>query len=128
MTLWQGRFAGDPSEELMAYTASVSFDVRLAPDDIAGSRAHVRGLGRAGILTDDEVAVVVAALNRVEEELNDGVFKFAPGDEDVHTAVERRRHPRSSMIPHSMARPQRFSSIEYGLFLVTLIGMPCLAA
>ena len=90
MTLWQGRFAGDPSEELMAYTASMSFDVRLAPDDIAGSRAHVRGLGRAGILTDDEVAVVVAALNRVEEELNDGVFKFAPGDEDVHTAVERR--------------------------------------
>jgi argininosuccinate lyase len=74
----------------MAYTASVAFDLRLAPDDIAGSRAHVRGLGRAGILTADEVAVVVAALNRVEEELADGAFKFAAGDEDVHTAVERR--------------------------------------
>jgi argininosuccinate lyase len=90
VTLWQGRFAHGPSDELMAYTASVSFDVRLAPDDIAGSRAHVRGLGRAGILTDDEVAVVVTALNRVEEELTAGTFKFAPGDEDVHTAVERR--------------------------------------
>ncbi len=32
------------------------------------------------------------------------------------------------MMPHSMARPQRFSSMEYGLFLVTLIGMPCFAA
>ncbi|MCU1462664.1 MAG: argininosuccinate lyase [Acidimicrobiales bacterium] len=90
MTLWQGRFADGPSEELMAYTASISFDVRLAPDDIAGSRAHVRGLGRAGILTTEEVALVITALNRAEEELADGVFKFAPEDEDVHTAVERR--------------------------------------
>ena len=90
MTLWQGRFLEGPSDELLAYTASMSFDVRLAPDDIAGSRAHVRGLGRAGILTPEEVALVIAALNRVEEEMDDGVFKFAPEDEDVHTAVERR--------------------------------------
>ena len=43
-TLWHGRFEGGPAAELMAFTESLSFDRRLWPDDIAGSRAHVRGL------------------------------------------------------------------------------------
>ncbi|MCY3888934.1 MAG: argininosuccinate lyase [bacterium] len=89
-TLWHGRFEGDPADELMAYTASIGFDVRLAPDDIAGSRAHVRMLGRVGLLTDAEVDQVLAALDQTEQELASGDFEFAPGDEDIHTAIERR--------------------------------------
>jgi argininosuccinate lyase len=89
-TLWHGRFAGGPSEELLAFTASLPCDRRLAADDIAGSRAHVRGLGRAGILDDTEVKVVLGALDQVETELRDATFTFAPSDEDIHTAVERR--------------------------------------
>ena len=89
-TLWHGRFDGDPADELMAYTASIGFDVRLAPDDIAGSRAHVRMLGRVGLLTDAEVDEVLAALDQTEQELAAGEFDFAPGDEDIHTAIERR--------------------------------------
>ena len=89
-TLWHGRFDGDPADELMAYTASIGFDERLAPDDIAGSRAHVRMLGRVGLLTDAEVAEVLAALDQTEQELASGEFAFAPEDEDIHTAVERR--------------------------------------
>ena len=89
-TLWHGRFDGDPADELMAYTASIGFDVRLAPDDIAGSRAHVRMLGRVGLLTDAEVDEVLAALDQTEQELASGEFDFAPGDEDIHTAIERR--------------------------------------
>ncbi|MXW57189.1 MAG: argininosuccinate lyase [Acidimicrobiia bacterium] len=89
-TLWQGRFDGDPADELMAYTTSIGFDVRLAPDDIAGSRAHVRMLGRVGLLDDAEVDEVLAALDQTEAELAAGDFAFAPGDEDIHTAVERR--------------------------------------
>jgi argininosuccinate lyase len=90
MTLWHGRFDGGPAEELLAYTVSLPFDRRLAPDDLAGSRAHVRGLGRAGILDADEVDTVLDALDRVEAELAGGSFEFAPEDEDIHTAVERR--------------------------------------
>jgi argininosuccinate lyase len=90
VTLWQGRFGDEPAEELLAFTSSLSFDLRLAPDDLAGSRAHVRGLGRAGVMTHDEVGIVLTALERVEEELTQGTFKFGPGDEDVHTAIERR--------------------------------------
>ena len=90
VTLWQGRFGDEPAEELLAFTSSLSFDLRLAPDDLAGSRAHVRGLERGGVITHDEVGIVLTALDRVEEELAQGTFKFGPGDEDVHTAIERR--------------------------------------
>ena len=89
-TLWHGRFDGDPADELMAYTASIGFDVRLAPDDIAGSRAHVKMLGAVGLLTDTETAEVLAALDQAEAELASGDFAFAPEDEDIHTAIERR--------------------------------------
>src|SRR5258705_12378702 len=90
MTLWHGRFEGGPADELLAFTASLPFDRRLAAVDVAGSRAHVRGLARSGILTDDEAAAVLAALDQVAAELADGTFAFAPSDEDIHTAVERR--------------------------------------
>jgi len=90
VTLWSGRFEGGPSEELLAYTVSLSYDRLLAVDDIAGSRAHVRGLVRGGILTDDEAAGVLSALDVVEAELAGGTFAFQPSDEDIHTAVERR--------------------------------------
>jgi len=89
-TLWHGRFAGGPAGELLAYTVSLPFDQRLAPDDIAGSRAHVRGLVRAGVLTDAECDAVLSALDAVEAELVEGAFTFLPSDEDIHTAVERR--------------------------------------
>src|SRR3954465_6868959 len=90
MTLWERRLGEQPADALMALTASVEFDRRLAVDDIAGSRAHVRGLLRAGVLTEQEMGILLAALNRVEDELADGSFRFLPSDEDIHTAIERR--------------------------------------
>jgi argininosuccinate lyase len=91
MTLWQGRFGEeDPAEALMAFTVSLPFDRRLAGDDLTGSRAHVRGLARVGILSDDDAGILQAALDRVAEELSAGTFAFQPGDEDIHTAIERR--------------------------------------
>lgn len=89
-TLWHGRFAGGPDEMLMAYTASIGFDIRLASVDIEGSRAHARGLERAGILSADECAQVLAGLDSVAAEIAGGTFAFTDADEDIHTAVERR--------------------------------------
>lgn len=88
--LWHGRFEGGPAAELMAYTESLSFDRRLWPDDIAGSVAHVHGLAHVSILTEIERDAVLAALERVAQEMGDGTFVFLAGDEDIHTAVERR--------------------------------------
>jgi argininosuccinate lyase len=91
VTLWSGRFGDEaPAEELLAFTASLPFDRLLAADDLEGSRAHVRGLEHAGVLDRGEVAILIAALDRVGEELDGGTFAFQPGDEDIHTAVERR--------------------------------------
>ncbi|MGH9086231.1 MAG: argininosuccinate lyase [Acidimicrobiales bacterium] len=89
-TLWHGRFEGGPADELLAYTVSLPFDQRLGPDDIEGSRAHVRGLQRAGILDERERDDVLAALDQVEQELAAGELAFLPSDEDIHTVVERR--------------------------------------
>ena len=89
-TLWHGRFEGGPAAELLAYTVSLPFDQRLAADDLTGSRAHVRGLVRAGVLSIGEADDVLAALDQVEQELADGQLVFLPSDEDIHTAVERR--------------------------------------
>ncbi|MGH9010683.1 MAG: argininosuccinate lyase, partial [Acidimicrobiia bacterium] len=88
--LWQGRFAEGPAAELLEFCESLSFDSRLAGDDLVGSRAHVNMLARQGLLTDEERALILAALTRVEQELNDGTFAFLPLDEDIHTAIERR--------------------------------------
>ncbi len=91
MTLWQGRFGGDgPADSLLAFTVSLPFDQRLAMDDLFASRAHVRGLFRAKLLTEQEAQLLLAALDRVKEEMETGTFAYLAGDEDVHTAVERR--------------------------------------
>jgi argininosuccinate lyase len=91
VTLWQGRFGSSgPAEELLAYTVSLHYDSRLAGDDIAGSKAHVKGLVAAGIVSDEDGSILSAALDRVGEELDAGTLVFKAGDEDVHTAIERR--------------------------------------
>jgi argininosuccinate lyase len=89
-TLWHGRFDGGPAASLMAFTVSLPFDRRLWEVDIRGSKAHVRGLGGAGILSHDEVDTVLSALDEVASEFTAGTFEFRDGDEDIHTAVERR--------------------------------------
>ncbi|HEX4246130.1 MAG TPA: argininosuccinate lyase [Acidimicrobiales bacterium] len=90
MTLWHGRLGGGTADEVMAFSVSLHFDQQLASDDLAGSRAHVRALGRGGILDGDEVTTLLDALDKVEGELAAGTLLFVPDDEDIHTAVERR--------------------------------------
>ena len=87
--LWGGRFASGPAEAMAALSASTHFDWRLAPYDIAGSRAHARVLHRAKLLTDDELAGMLAALDRLESDVSSGAFTPTVADEDVHTALER---------------------------------------
>ncbi len=90
MTLWEGRISTGMADAVAEFTVSLGFDRVLASDDLAGSRAHVKGLGKAGILTDNEVVALIDALDMVEEEFETEIFQFALGDEDVHTAIERR--------------------------------------
>ncbi|PWF88912.1 argininosuccinate lyase [Kocuria rosea] len=87
--LWGGRFAGGPADALAALSRSTHFDWRLAPYDIAGSRAHARVLRTAGLLTDDELGGMLDALDRLEADVRSGAYAPAPSDEDVHGSLEK---------------------------------------
>jgi argininosuccinate lyase len=70
--------------------ASIGFDRRLWPQDIAQSRAHARMLAERGIIAADDRDALLAGLDAVEQELREGRFPFAADDEDIHMAIERR--------------------------------------
>ncbi len=90
MTLWSGgRFEEGPSESLWRFTVDTS-DRRMLVEDIIGSVAHCTMLGRVGLLTRDETAVILEALSAIKDEAEAGRFVFLDTDEDVHSAVERR--------------------------------------
>jgi argininosuccinate lyase len=84
------RFELDPDATFWQLNASLSFDRRLAPYDVRGSRAHARALLGAGVLTAEELERMLAGLDEVARELEDGGFPFEEADEDIHMAVERR--------------------------------------
>jgi len=88
--LWGGRFRGDTDETMWRFNASIDVDRRLASADARASIAYARALGRVNVLTSDEVTTLVAGLERIRGEFESGAFRFLPGDEDIHTAVERR--------------------------------------
>ena len=69
---------------------SIGFDRRLWPQDIAQSRAHARMLAAQDIISADDRDALLAGLDQVEAELREEHFPFAPADEDIHMAIERR--------------------------------------
>jgi argininosuccinate lyase len=87
--LWGGRFSGGPADALSRLSMSVHFDWRLAPYDLLASRAHARVLHRAGLLDEDEQRRIIVALDELDHDARHGLFRPAPEDEDVHTALER---------------------------------------
>ena len=88
--LWGGRFAKQTDSLVHQFNASLGFDIRLYNEDINGSIAWANGLAVAGVLTPDEAATIVQGLEQVRTEFANETFEFAPNDEDIHTAVERR--------------------------------------
>jgi argininosuccinate lyase len=87
--LWGGRFSGGPAEALARLSLSVHFDWRLAPYDLAASRAHARVLASAGLLGSEELGRMLAALDDLQAACAAGEFRPTVEDEDVHTALER---------------------------------------
>ena len=87
--LWGGRFADGPAPALEALSRSTHFDWRLTPYDIAGSHAHAKALGAAGLLTAEDEAALHAGLDALTRRYDAGDLHPGPGDEDVHGALER---------------------------------------
>jgi argininosuccinate lyase len=84
------RFSQPPDPVFQQLNASIGFDWRLAPYDVAQSRAHATMLAARAIISDADRDAILGGLDRVEAELDAGTFPFEPDDEDIHMAVERR--------------------------------------
>ena len=89
-TLWGGRFAQKLDQLAWDLNTSLPIDKRLAIQDVDGSLAWEDALHKANILSDEEHASISLGLATVKKEFVSGKFLFAPSDEDIHTAVERR--------------------------------------
>ena len=86
--MWKGRFAQETSALLQQYSQSISFDWRLWRQDIAGSIAHSAALEKAGLLTPEERAQIVAGLTAIGNEIDAGTFQFKVELEDIHMNIE----------------------------------------
>jgi len=84
------RFAEPQHPDFQRLNASIAFDQRLWPQDVAQSRAHARMLATRGIISSADAETLLGGLDQVEAELRDGAFPFREDDEDIHMAVERR--------------------------------------
>jgi argininosuccinate lyase len=88
--MWSGRFQAGTSKLVEEFTQSVGFDKRFYKQDIAGSKAHARMLGRQGVLAAEEVKAIVQGLDAVLAEINSGAFVWREELEDVHMNIEQR--------------------------------------
>jgi len=85
---WAGRFNEPTDAFVEAFTASVEFDQRLAPQDIAGSIAHATMLAKQGILTGEERDTIIAGLETIRDRIASGDFPWSVQLEDVHMNIE----------------------------------------
>ena len=90
MSLWGGRFSEASDEDLRLLNDSIDFDHVLYTEDIEGSMVYARALADAGVITHDDAKTIIGGLQQVMQEFDADTFELAEGDEDIHTAVERR--------------------------------------
>ncbi|CAI5643194.1 unnamed protein product [Oreochromis niloticus] len=88
--LWGGRFVGDTDPIMEKFNASIAYDQRMWDADIRGSKAYVKALERAKLVSTDEMEQILHGMDQISDEWSRGVFVIKPGDEDIHTANERR--------------------------------------
>ncbi|MEN8199431.1 MAG: lyase family protein, partial [Thermodesulfobacteriota bacterium] len=87
--LWGGRFAEATAASVEAFTESISYDRRLYSYDIAGSKAHATMLGANGLLSREELTVIIDGLTAIETRIVEGKFPFKSELEDIHMNIEK---------------------------------------
>uniref|UniRef100_A0A8C8FLC9 Argininosuccinate lyase n=1 Tax=Oncorhynchus tshawytscha TaxID=74940 RepID=A0A8C8FLC9_ONCTS len=88
--LWGGRFVGDTDPIMEKFNASIAYDKRMWDADIRGSKAYAKALEKAKLVTAEEKDNILHGMDQIHDEWAKGVFEVKPGDEDIHTANERR--------------------------------------
>ena len=88
--LWGGRFSQPTDAFVEEFTASIQFDQRLYRYDILGSQVHARMLAKQGIIAQEDAETIVAGLQEILAEIEDGAFAFSISREDIHMNIEAR--------------------------------------
>ncbi len=88
MKLWKGRFSKAATSSADEFNASIEFDQRLYKEDITGSIAHARMLGKQGIITPEEAQLIVDTLKDILQDIEDGKVEFTIESEDIHMNIE----------------------------------------
>jgi argininosuccinate lyase len=110
---WGGRFTAGPAELMLQFSESVSFDRRLAPFDIAGSKAHSAMLAHVGLITKKERDAIHAGLDAILAEISAGKFTWDVKLEDVHMNIEQaltRRVPAAAKLHTARSRNDQIAT------------------
>jgi argininosuccinate lyase len=87
--MWSGRFSSDTDELAACFHSSISFDCRLYREDILGSIAHAKMLGKTGIIGRQDSESIISGLEGILRDIEDGLVDFSENDEDIHMNIER---------------------------------------
>ena len=88
MKLWSGRFQKNTDAAMDAFHSSISFDSRMYKEDILGSVAHAKMLGRQGIISQEDAELITNGLLSLLKDIEEGKVEFTVGAEDIHMNVE----------------------------------------
>ena len=88
MKLWKGRFSKASTSSADAFNASITFDQRMYKEDITGSIAHAKMLGRQGIIAMEESELIIKTLQEILEDIEAGKVEFTIESEDIHMNIE----------------------------------------
>jgi argininosuccinate lyase len=122
---WGGRFSAGPAELMLTFSESVSFDRRLAPFDIQGSKAHSAMLAHVGILTVKERDAIHAGLDEISQEIAAGKFTWDIKLEDVHMNIEQaltKRVPAAAKLHTARSRNDQIAT-DMRLFFKQACGV-----
>src|SRR4051812_41658221 len=122
---WGGRFTAAPAELMLQFSESVSFDRRLAPFDIAGSKAHSAMLAHVGLITAKERAAIHTGLDAILREIEAGKFSWDTKLEDVHMNIEQaltKRVPAAAKLHTARSRNDQIAT-DMRLFFKAACGI-----
>ena len=88
--LWGGRFTGATDPLMDLYNASLPYDKVMYDADLTGTKVYTQGLNKLGLITTEELNLIHQGLEQIRQEWHDNKFIIKAGDEDIHTANERR--------------------------------------
>jgi len=86
--MWDGRFQKETDAAANDYNSSLSFDCRMYAQDIRGSMAHCRMLGKQGVLTKDDTEAILSGLSGILDDIQSGSLTFESNAEDIHMFIE----------------------------------------